>query len=298
MPISCLRSRVYFPAVLRSPDHTLKNDSIARSSLEAGGKQPHNNLRLGFGVRWQGLKMRLIVIFFVSLVIGGCRIVVVTPNTGSVVSDESGSCPPAHRCTLDVYDTFFSDAFVAVPNEGYEFVGWKKRDRGLCGGNIGPCELSTGNMAGNDTLIAVLESDEEFYLEPVFRPIPISPPPSQHLLLYGGVYYEEFIGCLTCGKSNIDSVCNAQGNYGSSYAFYSIWNEFGDYGSPYSDLSPWNRYADTPPAIYDNLGNFYGYLTANTLLPNRTNHPTLIQLSDYGGSGQYSLNTVRDWFCE
>lgn len=238
--------------------------------------------------------MRLIAIAFV-LLLNGCRIVVITPDTGSVTTIDSGNCPPGTRCTLDVYDIHFTDSFSAVPNPGYEFVGWKKRDKGLCGGNVGPCELSTGDMAGNDALLSVLESDEEFYLEPVFRAIPIS---AQHLVLYGGTYQNEFLGCLTCGKQDPESVCNAYGNYGSSYATYSIWNGHGNYGSRYSNLSPWNQYADNPPAIHDITGLFYGYLTANPYLPNRTNNGILIDLSNYAGSGKNDLEDVRDWFCE
>jgi hypothetical protein len=43
----------------------------------------------------------------------------------------------------------------------------------------------------------------------------------------------------------------------------SIWNGSGNYGSSYSTYSPWSNYASYPPAIVDQDGNFFGYLTSN-----------------------------------
>jgi hypothetical protein len=99
----------------------------------------------------------------------GCRIETRSPDTGAVVT-ESGAhtCPASATCTLDVNDTHFNETFLAEAGDGYQFIGWKKQHRGLCGGRLGPCTLSTESFEGNDVLMAVLASDETFYLEPQF----------------------------------------------------------------------------------------------------------------------------------
>ena len=110
-----------------------------------------------------------IAAIIVLLLLTGCRIETRTPETGAVVT-ESGAhtCEAGSTCTLDVNDTHFNETFLAQAGEGYQFIGWKKQPRGLCGGMLGPCSLSTGNFAGNDILMAILASDETFYLEPQF----------------------------------------------------------------------------------------------------------------------------------
>ena len=92
---------------------------------------------------------------------------------GSVRSEATGKrCGPgfpAGNCRIDVVDTTFDDSFVAVPDEGYYFVEWQRRQRGFCGGSSKSCDLSTEKFAGNPDLLAFLESDDEvFFLEPVF----------------------------------------------------------------------------------------------------------------------------------
>lgn len=177
-------------------------------------------------------------------------------------------------------------------------AGWKKRDSGLCGGNAGICHLKTAGLAGKPLATAVLESDEVFYLEPVFKPDPDTPAPSTHLLLYGGNFSDDYLGCLTCSRSHAESVCNANGHYGSERSPDSIWNPHGDFGSRYSSFSPWSRYVGSPPAIYDLHRVFWGYLTANPSEPNRTRIALLVQLADYGGNDRNTLGAVRNWFCQ
>ncbi len=103
--------------------------------------------------------------------LSACKIEVTVPKGGQVAS-ESGAyfCGAEKTCVIDVVDTNFTEVFIAQPNEGFIFVGWKKRDRGLFGGNTSPeIEITTTGFVGNEALIRVLESDEIFYLEPVFE---------------------------------------------------------------------------------------------------------------------------------
>lgn len=101
--------------------------------------------------------------------LGGCKIVIDVPEGGSVVTDSGDiTCSSGEVCEIDVDDTEFEQTFIAEPDEGYAFKGWKKKDRGLCGGNEAPCALTTSGFVGNANLLAILDSDEEFFLEPEF----------------------------------------------------------------------------------------------------------------------------------
>jgi len=115
------------------------------------------------------------------------------------------------------------------------------------------------------------------------------------LLLFAGKNHDEFIGCLNCSSIDDSSVCNSIGKYGSSISDKSIWNSIGDYGSTISSKSPWNTIAQYPPVIVDKNGNFYGYLTANTIQSKRTNNSTLQRLTEIANK---DLNRARELFCE
>jgi hypothetical protein len=62
--------------------------------------------------------------------------------------------------------------------------------------------------------------------------------------------------------SDLESIFNEYGNYGSPYNSSSIWNQYGTFGSEYSQYSPHNSYTSTPPMIIKNK-KILGYLTAN-----------------------------------
>lgn len=89
------------------------------------------------------------------------------------------------------------------------------------------------------------------------------------LVLYGGKGHEQYLGCLSCSKYELESITNNYGTYGNRYAANSIWNVYGLYGSKYSPYSWRNPYATQPPVILDEDGNIYGYFTVNKYYPNR-----------------------------
>ena len=68
----------------------------------------------------------LLAVVFVLVSIGGCKIVVNMPNTGSVVT-ESGAylCEAGQTCEIDVTDIFFDETFIAKPSGGLLFDKWK-----------------------------------------------------------------------------------------------------------------------------------------------------------------------------
>ena len=89
---------------------------------------------------------------------------------------------------------------------------------------------------------------------------------------------KEYLGKLVTTSYDADGVWNTYGTYGNKYNAKCIWNEYGTYGSEYSDQSIANKYTSTPPKIVDDKGVFWGYLTANTSLPDGW---TVTELTQY-----------------
>ncbi len=106
--------------------------------------------------------------------LAGCKVQLSSPTGGSIATVSGNySCAANANCPpIDVNDIFFDETFIAKPAAGYEFTGWKKRQRGLCGGSTKNCRLFTSGFAGNDDLLGFLaRPNEVFYLEPVFTRI-------------------------------------------------------------------------------------------------------------------------------
>lgn len=85
-----------------------------------------------------------------------------------------------------------------------------------------------------------------------------------------------YLGCLSCDEFARDSLFNEFGLFGNKFNRDSILNNFGEYGSPYSNTSACNKFATKPPKVVDGAGNFYGYLTTNTLHAKRVEHPGIL----------------------
>ncbi|MEM1111025.1 MAG: imelysin family protein [Pseudomonadota bacterium] len=107
--------------------------------------------------------------------VSGCKLIIRVPEGGSVTST-SGSfdCSADDTCRFDVTDSMFDETFTAVPDEGFVFDGWRKRNKRLCGGSDAPCALSSDGFEDNEGFQALLASDERFFLEPVFVPFDTS----------------------------------------------------------------------------------------------------------------------------
>ncbi|MBN7797557.1 hypothetical protein [Parahaliea mediterranea] len=104
------------------------------------------------------------------LALSACKVRVTVPEGGSVISASGAhDCAAGKHCVIDVYDTTFDETFTAKPAQGYRFTGWRKRHGGFCGGNTTPCRLATTGFEDNSDLMQILESDQVFYLEPVFE---------------------------------------------------------------------------------------------------------------------------------
>ncbi|RXM39395.1 hypothetical protein BOQ62_12025 [Chryseobacterium sp. CH21] len=93
---------------------------------------------------------------------------------------------------------------------------------------------------------------------------------AQTLHLYGGADQNQYLGCLNCDNFDKNSIWNKFSDYGNVFSSKSIWNTYGNYGGTYSAYSPWNAYASYPPAILDQDGNFFGFLTLNPYKSDRS----------------------------
>jgi len=121
-----------------------------------------------------------------TVMLVGCKLAVIVPEGGYVTwrSVDSGTCRAEDTCVVDVTEFDFARDHTAVPDPGWEFLGWRKGQGYLCGGSIDSCDLSLvaieefkdSGDSGQRLLyrvIATLLSDgeEAFFLEPVFGEI-------------------------------------------------------------------------------------------------------------------------------
>jgi hypothetical protein len=77
-------------------------------------------------------------------------------------------CPENSHCVREVRDANILWTFIAVPNEGYEFVEWARGDRHLFGGETGMVSIGSPEALNKEAIESLLNSDETFYLRPVF----------------------------------------------------------------------------------------------------------------------------------
>jgi len=114
---------------------------------------------------------RLLVIATLVVAASGCRLRIVVPEGGRVVS-ESGAyqCEAGQKCNIEVVDIFFRETFRAEPAEGFYFRRWKDGDRHFCASTYAGCALATTGFGGNAALQQILESTEVFFISPLFAP--------------------------------------------------------------------------------------------------------------------------------
>ena len=104
--------------------------------------------------------------------LSGCFIEITVP-VGGRVETLSGSvtCESGDTCDVEVTESDFSDSFVAIPDYGYVFSHWLKRSGSLFGDQSDAevtLTLQPAWFDGNSALMALLSSDQRYYLEPVF----------------------------------------------------------------------------------------------------------------------------------
>ncbi len=119
--------------------------------------------------------LRHFLIPFVILLLSACKITINVPANGSVESvSGTYTCSAGSSCMVDVSATTFNETFEAIPDPGYVFTGWAHVYKGMCGGLTRPCgPLDASLFIGNPELLALLDSDDEFFLQPQFEPRPV-----------------------------------------------------------------------------------------------------------------------------
>ncbi|MEM6582005.1 MAG: PPC domain-containing protein [Pseudomonadota bacterium] len=116
--------------------------------------------------------LRTLAVIVVAAALAACRIEVIVPEGGRVVS-QSLTCRGGSICDVDVDDASFNETYRAIPSaDRFTFTGWLTAERHWCGGSTAPCTLSTALFAGNDALMALLDdNDQVFFLSPKFEEI-------------------------------------------------------------------------------------------------------------------------------
>jgi len=113
-------------------------------------------------------RIRYVVYLGLALACTGCKIDISSSTNGRIETDSGGySCAAGATCEINVSDTFFDESFHAIPVQGYKFAAWRTKPSSLCGGSTKACRLTTTGFSGTP-LMGILESDQVFFLEPVF----------------------------------------------------------------------------------------------------------------------------------
>lgn len=100
--------------------------------------------------------------------LAACKIVVIVPEGGKVVTEDGFECLAGQTCYVEVTDDSFDSTFTAMPLAGYSFSRWKQKSPGFCVNKTAPCYLSTTSYGSNTAILDFLAGDQEFFLQPEF----------------------------------------------------------------------------------------------------------------------------------
>lgn len=117
------------------------------------------------------MRLCIIAVMFCVLGLSGCKLRVVAPDHVAVVSgDMTFMCLPGETCEINVSDYDFDLSLYAVPKPGYRFLYWSREKDHLCPGFFSnKCHLSTRDIDPSiDSFREVMNSDQVFYLEPIY----------------------------------------------------------------------------------------------------------------------------------
>ncbi|MFT6367920.1 MAG: hypothetical protein ACJARI_003379 [Bacteroidia bacterium] len=169
--------------------------------------------------------------FFIALMIlaaSGCKLRINLPEGGYVLS-ASGKydCQENHshqdpetahggeeeqaHCEITITSPDFDETFIAVPNSGWEFKHWKKSKNSLHGNSqSAEAPLFTLGFETNEFLMSVLNSDEEFILEPVFAEVGVTPGETNCASFEGS--YDRIQSIIFEGYNCTNSACHSGDN--------------------------------------------------------------------------------------
>jgi probable HAF family extracellular repeat protein len=140
------------------------------------------------------------------LLMVGCKIEITVPQGGRVTTLYGNlHCDEGRICTIDDNDGYFREFFLAVPAPGYVFAKWKKRKRSLCGNKSKRCSLDSTLYSHIPIVRQFLNSDELFYLEPVFIQRPRLATFTRLGDIPGGTFQSSGIGLSADGSTAVGS---------------------------------------------------------------------------------------------
>jgi len=108
-----------------------------------------------------------------ALALSACKVVIDVPVGGKVAVVDydviNPECRESSRCVVDIPNLHFMRSVFAYPRDGYVFVGWDTGERHLFGGETSQELLLDSSLAvGNPILESLVNSDETYYLTPIF----------------------------------------------------------------------------------------------------------------------------------
>lgn len=89
------------------------------------------------------------------------------------------------------------------------------------------------------------------------------------LLIFGADEFYTFLGCVNCAPSEVLSIWNPLGPYGSTNSQISIWSTNYEFGNASAQVCPWNEFGRKPPFLIDTQGKVHGVLTINRMKEHR-----------------------------
>lgn len=114
-----------------------------------------------------GSALKLFSLLVMVCYLAACKVAISVPANADVFSKSGlNDCSAGETCIIDVIDIYFDDTFTATPHSGYEFAGWKNTQKSFCGGETGSCHLFTKDFWSSPKLLAELETDTVYHLEP------------------------------------------------------------------------------------------------------------------------------------
>ena len=104
------------------------------------------------------------------LALSACKLQVMVPQGGEVLSIGSGGCATQTVCVFEIDDTDFSETFTAVPQNGWDFLRWNSGGDFLCADSTNTtCVVDNTLLAGNPLAEAIIASKQSYYIQPVFQ---------------------------------------------------------------------------------------------------------------------------------
>lgn len=120
------------------------------------------------------MKIKLLLVGCVLGLVAGCKIAIMVPSGGDVVSSNAAhNCAEASLCEFEINSDQlpFSETLTAIPKAGYVFEKWSDGGEFQCGKSTSPtCTISIADSAVGFAAVSLFDSG---YAMPIFKHIGI-----------------------------------------------------------------------------------------------------------------------------